>query len=287
MTSEEDRVSSILILGGPGEGKTIYGAQLLGRLNENQGLLAMRGAPVNIHAFEEALRRLNQGQPPSHTRVDTYDEIRMPIKSVRGYHSDLVWPDYGGEQVDQLLDQRHIPPDWRHRIERSDGWLLFVRPDRIQVRDDILSRPRSDEEGRNDLSDSSTSPWSEQARLIELMQLMLFAKGLGPRARVQAPALTIMLSCWDELNGEEGEALPRDVFRARVPLFADFVESVWATDPLSVFGLSSLGKALDVKSSDQAYRDQGPERFGYVILPNGTRSSDLTLPVAALTERMV
>jgi len=47
-----------------------------------------------------------------------------------------------------------------------------------------------------------------------------------------------------------------------------------------------LGKALDEKEPDKDYLDGGPEDFGYIILPDGSQSSDLTLPVSKTMELM-
>ena len=38
---------------------------------------------------------------------------------------------------------------------------------------------------------------------------------------------------------------------------------------------------------DDEYIDLGPEEFGYVIRANGTKSSDLTLPVVELMQKIV
>ncbi len=278
--------ASILVLGGPSTGKTHYGAQLLGRLEEGSGRLAMRGVPGTIGPLEEVLRRLGQGQTASHTATTTYTEIILPVRSSDGLSLDLVWPDYGGEQLRDLLRKRHVGPAWRQRVEQSSGWLLFVRPDRIRSYDDILSRPRGDIHLSPPDDGASARAWSSQAEFVEILQLLLFTSGVGTRLRVGRPALGIVLSCWDELGGEDARARPADLLTMRMPLVGDFVASVWRAESLRVYGLSSLGKALKSDTPDGEYIDRGPERFGYVVLPDGTRSPDLTLPIHALAGSM-
>ena len=63
-------------------------------------------------------------------------------------------------------------------------------------------------------------------------------------------------------------------------MFCDFVASNW--EDSSVLGLSALERALDKQEPDKDYITQGSEQFGYVVLEDGTRSPDLTLPIRKL-----
>lgn len=273
---------SLLVLGGPATGKTHYGAQLLGRLNSGAGALALTGAAANISPFENALDQLAQGLTADHTSTETYAEVCLPVALPGTVRTDLIWPDYGGEQIRQLLDQRRVGEGWRRRIELSDGWFLFVRPDQVRAYEDILSRPRRDLEPADEPTSLEQSWWSDQASYVELLQLLLYVKGVGVLGRVETPALAVILSCWDELGAAGESAKPADLLRARLPLLADFVDANWAEDRQFVFGLSSLGKALRMDREDDEYLERGPESFGYVIQPDGDWSPDLTLPVSAL-----
>ena len=78
----------------------------------------------------------------------------------------------------------------------------------------------------------------------------------------------------------EVERKPIDLLRERLPMFGDFVASNWE-DSL-VLGLSALGQALDKQEPDEDYITRGSEQFGYVVLEDGTRSTDLTLPIRKL-----
>jgi hypothetical protein len=59
-----------------------------------------------------------------------------------------------------------------------------------------------------------------------------------------------------------------------------FVRSNW-TSP-AVIGLSALERALSKTDADQEYATRGPEEFGYVVLPDGTKNADITLPIQLL-----
>ena len=46
--------------------------------------------------------------------------------------------------------------------------------------------------------------------------------------------------------------------------------------------ITDLGRTLTPNNSDMDYIAQGPEHFGYVVLPGGHHTSDLTLPIQSL-----
>jgi hypothetical protein len=118
--------------------------------------------------------------------------------------------------------------------------------------------------------------------LIELLQLFLFVRGAGTLAQYSSPALTVLLTCWDEIAGVGAKAQPGEVFAKYLPLLADFVAASWQPGRASVLGLSSLGKPLDENSQDEDYKIRGPEQFGYIIHADGTQDSDLTIPISDL-----
>ena len=119
--------------------------------------------------------------------------------------------------------------------------------------------------------------------------MLLYAKGVGSTHPVSTPYLAIILSCWDEIKlpKKKKKLLPIEVLTETMPLFAEFISTNWEESAYSVFGVSSLSKALSDKISDEDYLDNGPESFGYVILPDGNRDEDLTLPVAKILERLI
>jgi len=63
-------------------------------------------------------------------------------------------------------------------------------------------------------------------------------------------------------------------------MFWAFVRSNWCSP--NVIGLSALEKPLSKTDPDADYAIRGPEEFGYVILPDGERSNDITLPIKRL-----
>jgi hypothetical protein len=281
-----EQKGTILLIGASGTGKTHYGGQLLIRLNEGGGSLKMKGMPENITPYEEAQRRLGQGLLSGHTSEGTYRESVFPVESQSGRRSNLIWPDYAGEQISLMVESRKVNRAWHQRVLESKGWILFIRLDNIRVYEDMLSRPIGHQGEAAKEGDRADYLWSSQAMYVELIQLLLMTKGVGTISRVANPALTVLLTCWDEV-GEEGQQVdPAVVFREKMPLLADFLRATWQPNRLSIYGLSALGKSLRKDEPDPEYLERGPEAFGYVVLPNGAKDPDLTLPVSSLMEQV-
>jgi hypothetical protein len=266
---------TILLIGESGVGKTHYGAQLLKRLMKGDGQLRMNGAATNLEPFEAAMESLNEGMAAGHTATTTYVDSIWPIADVHGRMADLVWPDYGGEQIKAMSSTRRIPAAWRARVIAAPAWLLLVRLQQTRVTDDIFSRPLSEMKGV--VIDRQKVQVSDQARLIELLQMLVYIRGAISPKPLNSPRLCVLLSCWDEMGVDER---PSAVLQQRLPMFSSFVQSTW-TEP-SVLGLSALERPLSPRDRDTEYAARGPEQFGYVVLPDGQHSTDLTLPIQRL-----
>ena len=266
---------SILLIGESGVGKSHYGGQLLKRLMQEDGRIRMDGSATNLEPFEAVMASLDAGLSADHTATAIYHESRWPVIDDEGRKANLIWPDYGGEQIKNIIDKRRLPHIWLKRIAQSSAWLLLIRLQRTRVDDDIFSRPLTSLE--RDSREPSKAPLSDQARLIELLQMLVYAQSRSDKRMGGLPCLVVLLTCWDEM---ESPGKPIDVLHERLPMFGDFVESNW--EDSSVLGLSALERALDKEVPDESYITQGSERLGYVVLEDGSRSSDLTLPIRKL-----
>lgn len=270
----------LLLLGEYDVGKSHFAGQLLGRLNQEQGSLRMVGAPPTLGPYENVLARINSGRAAPHTSQDSYVESRWPLADRSGNQIELEWPDYGGEQLRAIREQRSMPRAWRDRIVATAGWIVMVRIAHQQLSDDIFTRPLA--EPGKDRQPPDTFAISPQAQLVDFLQWLMFVRGTGTLAPVATPPLMLLLSCWDELPAAEQGKTPITVLRARMPMVAAFAEANWRPDALQVFGLSALERPLREDSVDDEFIDRGPEAFGYIVLPNGCREPDLTLAIAAM-----
>jgi hypothetical protein len=247
-----------------------------------EGQMRMNGAATNLQPFESALERLNEGKAADHTATTVYQDSVWPIVDRDGMQTQLIWPDYGGEQIKLMFSTRKVPEAWRARIEESPAWMLLIRLNKTRVMEDVLSRPlaalREAPPNEARVANAAGSiELSDQARLIELLQMLLYLRRICAERPLSIPRLAILLTCWDELGAADR---PWDTLHRHLPMFGDFVSSNWR-NPV-VLGLSALGRALDAKQGDLEYATRGPEQFGFVVREDGTTTPDLTLPIAAL-----
>jgi hypothetical protein len=268
--------NSILLIGESGVGKTHYGAQLLQRLMKGDGLLRMNGAATNLEPFEAALESLNEGRAAAHTATSTYVDSIWPVIDSEGRQAKLVWPDYGGEQIKTMIASRRVPSAWQERIRAAQAWLLLVRLQQTRMGDDIFSRPLVNLHGKS--VENREVQISDQARLIELLQMLRFVGSVTERP-LDRPRLGVLLTCWDEL-GFDGK--PAAALESRLPMLAAFIRSNWRSP--AVLGLSALERPLSPHDRDAEYVSRGPEEFGYVVQADGRRSSDLTVPIKQLLD---
>ena len=265
----------ILMIGESGVGKTHYGGQLLKRLMREDGSIGMNGAATNLEPFEAVMARLDAGLLADHTSTAVYHESRWPIADHAGRQGNLIWPDYGGEQIMEIINERRLPRAWLDRIAQSSAWLLLIRPQKTRADDDVFSRPLTCLKASR--GEPGLAGVSDQARLVELLQMLVYGRSTSPTGQARLPKLVVLLTCWDELK-DPGR--PIDVLHERLPMFCDFLESNW--EKWLAVGVSALGRALDKREPDQEYISRGSEEFGYVVLEDGRQSEDLTLPIKEL-----
>lgn len=281
-----DKQNHLLILGEYATGKTTYGSQLYERLKARKGSLHLRSAPKDISPFSDPLKRLSQGTSPEHTPSSVYHEVALSVSTPHQLVTELVWPDYGGEQITKIISTRQVNETWLKRLSNSDGWLLFIRLHSLHIDDNVLTKsvPVNTSIHWDEQDDASSQSWSRAAAIIELLQMFLHIKGAGTLERIANPALLILLSCWDEMDEDDQTQLPTDLLQKRLPLLYEFIQTNWEQNRFSVWGLSSTGERLDPEQANDEYVDYGPQEFGYIIQPDGTRCDDLTLPLLKLME---
>ncbi|HEY8879853.1 MAG TPA: hypothetical protein VIN03_19950 [Roseateles sp.] len=275
-TSGEIRIA---LFGESDHGKSHYGAQLLSRIETEKCKLKLRTASVDLSAYDDVRKKLNSGLLAEHTPSGMYKDNLWPVIDGKGRSLDLTWPDYAGEQVKQVIDGRTMNQEWLERTQSADGWMLVVRPKLAKLDEDVFSKPLASL-GKSKASAGAKPRRSTQARLVELLQMLIHARGL--RDRKAPPPLVLLLSCWDELKLPKGTT-PSQVIDGHMPLLASYVRCRWG-DRASVLGLSALGLELSDKVPNEDFVDNGPENFGFVVKADGEEDSDLTIPLVALAD---
>jgi hypothetical protein len=271
---------NILIIGMSKMGKTHFGGQLYGRLKTQTNAFVLRETPNDLSLFDKLLDRLNDGYEGEHTSSSLHQTIILPVKSSDGQqHVDIVYPDYGGEQIRNIVEQRSINERWQQQINNTNDWFLFIRLDLMENVTDISTKfykqIAAEQDGKTENPNRIIDlPEFSSAFYVELLQIFLFVKKVGLASKTK-PKLTVLLSCWDKLNKEEG-CLPSDVLAEKMPMFSKFIHNIWSENQMQIVGLSSLGKDLNKDKADNEYAIKGPEEFGFIILPNGKQEEDIS-----------
>jgi GTPase SAR1 family protein len=99
--------NSILIIGHPKSGKTTFLAQFYTRVTKRKSSITLSKTPNNIKAITDAVKRLASGEEPITTPAHENVELVLPL-NIDDEIIDLVCPDYGGEQVNNLTELMEI-----------------------------------------------------------------------------------------------------------------------------------------------------------------------------------
>ncbi len=276
--------NTILLIGGSDAGKTHFGGQLYGRLSARTEHYKILSSPDDISIFEEVLDKLNQGKSAGHTPVSEHRTVALEIEDKQGKKSIFSFPDYGGEQIKTIVNARRLNKIWKDQIDKSTSWMVFIRPDKLNPIEDLVNRALPATEILNKRKEKGGFHFSDSAFYVELLQMFLYAKGLGDSEGTVVPRLTIVLSCWDLLSLNEKKQLPKDILKGKLPELYSYIVSQWKPHSYSIIGLSSLSKTLSPTDSDQEFINQGPESFGYIIDQEGAEQKDLTLSISSFIE---
>lgn len=268
----------VLLLGGPGAGKTTYLVQLHGRVSTGRSVLRARGAAASLTPIEAAYYQLQQGHAVAHTAHGTAVALTLPVVDGAGQELDIVVPDYAGEDLVRAVTERTITTRWRDEAMAGDHWVLLVRVARHPVLPDILTRPIG-ELAWHAVEDDPQEPDSLPGDMlaVELLQALLYVRHREPDAPVRLPRLTLALSCWGELALLDGTS-PDEVAAERLPLLHSYCRATWY-DRYRVLGLSAQGRPLDDDEPASEYVDLGPEQMGWIVTQDGTKEPDLTVVV--------
>lgn len=263
---------SVLIIGKPASGKTTFLAQFLTRVTKGKSKVKLVSMPDNIKAISDAQKSLSSGEEPATTQSDRNVELNLSL-DIDGNNVQLSCPDYGGEQISAHTELMEVDKTWQKLAKGSHNWLLFIRASKISPEYDLsVTSYETVEKDKSDVHKELVL--SEQSSYIELIQSLLYAKGVGVRQEGKLPKLVIVITCWDELNNE---LTPKEVLIEKLPMFNNVIEAMWNKQKLSVLGLSAQEFPLkdDIEASDR-YLDDLPESFGYMITEEGNKDKDIT-----------
>jgi len=259
-----------LIIGGYSTGKTTALVQLFGRLRSADSSLRIVNQPASLEAVRSGLAALASGRQVSHTPAGTEVLQELQVRGPGGSLVEISIPDYDGESIDSIVEDRRVPESWRQQALHARRWILFVRLDRMEPLPEFLSV----DAGAGLDGEREQSPMPLDLRLVELLQILGYERA---RASRRDPELLVVLSCWDELTPQPPETVtPTDVLSDRMPLLHSFVTNRWSSGSHAVVGLSSQGRVLVDTTPDQDFINRGPDQMGYLVRSDATRTDDLT-----------
>jgi Double-GTPase 1 len=269
----KDMSKPLLIIGKPHSSKTVFIAQFYSRLQKRKSKLSLYKPVDDLSAITAAREALANGEEPEATNTERSVNLILPIQFGE-QQIELVCPDYGGEQINTILTSREVDKKWLDAIRGSDNWIFFIRLNNISEQLDISKITVTDEHihGSGEVADIPFSI-SDQSALIELLQIFLHSKEHDYHFKNSKIKLTVVLTCWDELETKEK---PKQVLQNNLPLLLNFIESNWKADKLKIIGLSAQGFPLDRDENKEKYQIEGSENFGYLIKEDGQETTDIT-----------
>lgn len=262
--------NEILIIGPPGSGKTTFIIQLYGRLIDKIGKLKLASAPENIDGIKNAYKRLADGKETESTPATDNLEVKIPV-IYEGQEFVLHCKDYGGEQVRDLVALMEYDKTWVARAKNNDRWILFIRPSGIEHHFDLSKKGYAAKDSKE--KNSTIFGTSDQSQFIELVQVLLHARGTGMKEPIDTPRLLIALTCWDELNTD---STPEEILKRKMPLFVQFIVANWLPGAFKIVGVSAQEFPLKTDEARDKYRDEMPQSFGYLVLDDSPKEKDLT-----------
>ncbi|MBA2883222.1 GTPase SAR1 family protein [Desulfosalsimonas propionicica] len=262
--------NEILIIGPPRSGKTTFLAQLYGRLMDKKGKLQLASAPENIDGIKSAYDRLAEGKETESTPSTDNLEVKIPVIH-EGQEFVLHCKDYGGEQVRDLVAMMEYDKTWIDRAKTNDRWILFIRPSEIEHRFDLSKKGYAVKDPKE--TNSPIYGTSDQSQFIELVQVLLHARGTGMKDLIDTPPLLIALTCWDELNTD---STPEEILQQKLPLFTQFIAANWLPGAVEIIGVSAQEFPLKTDEARDKYLDEMPQNLGYLVLDDSPKEKDLT-----------
>ena len=277
-----DKTNSIMVLGKPNSGKTVYSAQLYGRLTRGvEQQITIRNTPENLDIFQEALEKLAEGNNPQRTTSSQFENVSLPLLIKNEKEVDLTWFDYAGEQLTHIFESRSVNEKWAESLINANGWMVFIRLNdetkyKHNIADLLVNR---DVTNKDKVKQVETDTVDANIWWIELFQIILHVCNLKTNQRISKPKLAIILSCYDQISNSTSTTTPKEIFEKELPLLNQFLHSNWGKDKISIWGLSSLGRNLDGRSQNN-FVDNGPENQGWIISPYiYEKNPDLTTPI--------
>ncbi len=112
--------TSILLIGKPHSSKTVFLSQFYSKLQQNKSKLKLYKSVDDLSPIAGAREALASGEEPQTTPSEKSVKFYLPIQ-VAEKEVDLKCPEYGGEQVLTIVENRELNKEWTISINESDS----------------------------------------------------------------------------------------------------------------------------------------------------------------------
>jgi hypothetical protein len=272
-------MASILLVGKPHSTKTTFITQLIARIESGKSVISLYKPIEDLTSIIDASKAIAKGEEVAATSTEKNLTLTLPLH-YNNENVDLSCPDYGGEQINKIIQDREVDAKWGKSIKQTNNWIFFIRPTSLSSYFDLSNKTLDSGELKNSEAPGEEYEISDQSSFIELLQFFLNVKGHDAHAIIKDIKLSIVLTCWDELDSPGN---PKSVLKKNLPLLLEFIEANWAESHFQVLGLSAQGFSLKEQENRDKYLENGSENFGYLISSDGNQIDDLTELIVSAT----
>lgn len=282
-----DETARVAIIGLPGSGKTTFLAALWHLIRDTltQKELAFDGLSRGNYEHLNALaKRWRAGQIQQRTQVRGMTIVTMNLKDASGRTAEISFPDVPGEDFSRMWEARELDRSMAETLS-APAIVLLINGDTIQFPAWVVERMAIQQKAGLPAGDVAPVEWSAdlaptQVQTVALLQFLMSELENGPRR------LAILVSAWDEVEGEELE--PLAFLEAKLPLLCQYLRSGRDAWDWNVWGVSAQGGAYEDPEKDEqlpeteALRDLERPSDRIKLVDGLTACNDLTGPLAWL-----
>jgi len=271
--------TSVMLVGGPGSGKSNYLFRSWIAIEHQTGLLRKAGLPLELDYLHDGASSLFSGEFAPHTSIDgPPSTVDIPLAFVDSdASSQLTVPDVSGEVWDAVYEKREWPVAWDTYIKQRCGFVLFIRagsPHNAKPLDWLTCERLHKTHGA--IRGDTRVP--TQVMLVDWLQTLRTLTTNETSAQ-HTPRLSVVVTAWDTVDSELG---PVDYLNGEFPLFGQFLAAGLHGFDARVFGVSIAGGDLDDKKFRAQFLAGNPTKHGYCAWQQGRRveqSKDVLMPL--------
>jgi hypothetical protein len=269
---------SVLLVGGPDAGKSLFLGSLWLCLREGGGSHRLEGDPADIRYVNGIADSLLRGKYVPRTNIgEDARDFEVKLVDSDDVRSALVVPDVDGELWKKASENRELPNTWIDRLHSSSAALLFVRvgsSEFVPMMDWVASAEAMREPMMKQFSQEERMP--TQVFLTDLINVLDEHLGVD---ETEAPRVALIVSAWDLLPPEDADFTPAAYLEREYPMLAGRLRETGRLN-VRVFGVSAIGGDLEDANHLKAFQDNpGTATYSVVENDGGGSRALLTAPV--------